>query len=327
MSRDQQAWVQGLKIGHYTDSVGATGCTVALYPKGAVCAVDVRGSAPGTRETDALSSTSLVEAAHGVLLTGGSAFGLAAADGVMAYLAERGCGYPTQTCPVPIVPTAVIFDLAIGESSSRPGRDAGRSACENAREGGPAEGSVGAGTGATVAKRLGAGRMVKSGVGYAAERLSNGCILAALVVVNAVGDVFDYRTGELIAGPRGDQSGKDDSSNGGATFAADVSLSTNTTIGIVATDLPLLRWQAQKLAQCAQDGLALSVRPAHTMFDGDTFFALSTSPANGSVVSPGFLSELGWKATTLVCDAIERGVKLATGSHGVPAVSEIGSRE
>lgn len=327
MGTDQRVWVPGLKIGHYTDSAGATGCTVALYPKGAVCGVDVRGSAPGTRETDALSSTSLVEAAHGVLLTGGSAFGLAAADGVMEYLAERGSGYQTQTCPVPIVPTAVIFDLAIGESSSRPGRDAGRSACENAREDAPAEGSVGAGTGATVAKRLGTGRMIKSGIGYAGERLSNGCVLAALVVVNSVGDVYDYRSGDLIAGPRDDRSGNNESTLGENAFAAAGPLSTNTTIGVIATDVPLLRWQAQKIAQCAQDGVALSIRPAHTMFDGDTFFALSTCTADGSGVSPNFLSDLGWKATTLVCKAIERGVRLATGSHGVPAVSEIGARE
>ncbi len=327
MNTDQKVWVPGLKIGHYTDSVGATGCTVALCPNGAVCGVDVRGSAPGTRETDALSSTSLVEAVHGVLLTGGSAFGLAAADGVMDYLAEQGSGFRTQICPVPIVPTAVIFDLAVGDGSSRPGREAGRSACENAREHAPAEGSVGAGTGATVAKGMGTGRMIKSGVGYAAEHLSNGCVLAALVVVNAVGDVYDYRSGELIAGPRGGRSSPGEPMSGFATFADNGSLSTNTTLGIIATDLPLLRWQAQKIAQCAQDGVALSIRPAHTMFDGDTFFALSTSPANGGSISPGFLSELGWKATTLVCRAIERGVRLASGSHGVPALSEIGSSE
>ena len=327
MSRDQQAWVPGLKIGHYTDSAGGTGCTVALCPSGAVCGVDVRGSAPGTRETDALSSTALVEAVHGVLLTGGSAFGLSAADGVMEYLAEQGSGYQTQVCPVPVVPAAVIFDLAVGDSSSRPGREAGRSACEVAREHAPAEGTVGAGTGATVAKSMGTGRMIKSGIGYAAEGLSNGCVLAALVVVNAVGDVYDYRSGELIAGPRGDKSSNAEQGPESAAFADDGPLSTNTTIGIVATDVPLVRWQAQKLAQCAQDGVALSIRPAHTMFDGDTFFALSTSLDHGSVVSPSFLSELGWRATNLVCSAIERGVRLASGSHGVPAVSEIGARE
>ncbi len=323
MSRDQQARVPGLKIGHYTDSAGGTGCTVSLCPSGAVCGVDVRGSAPGTRETDALSTTALVEAVHGVLLTGGSAFGLATADGVMEYLSEQGIGYQTQVRPVPVVPAAVIFDLAVGDSSSRPGREAGRSACEVARERAPAEGSVGAGAGATVAKRLGSSRMIKSGIGYAAEQLSNGRVLAALVVVNAAGDVYDYRSGELIAGPRGGRPGNDQTT----LFADDGPLSTNTTIGIVATDVPLLRWQAQKLAQCAQDGVALSIRPAHTMFDGDTFFALSTNPANESVVSPQFLSELGWKATKLVCRAIERGVRLASGSHGVPAVSEIGTRE
>ena len=327
MSTDRQIAVPGLKIGHYTDSVGATGCTVALCPEGAVCGVDVRGSAPGTRETDALSSTSLVEAVHGVLLTGGSAFGLAAADGVMEYLAARGSGHQTEICPVPIVPTAVIYDLAIGDGSSRPGREAGRTACTNACEIPPTEGSIGAGTGATVAKGLGRDHMIKSGVGYAAERLSNGCVLAALVVVNAVGDIYDYRSGELIAGPRDGRPNSDEQPPGAATHADSGSLSTNTTIGIIATDLPLLRWQAQKIAQCAQDGVALSIRPAHTMFDGDTFFALSTSLANRVSVSPGFLSELGWKATTLVCRAIERGVRLASGSHGVPALSEIGSSE
>ena len=323
MSRDQQAWVPGLRIGHYTDSAGATGCTVTLCPSGAVCGVDVRGSAPGTRETDALSSTALIDAVHGVLLTGGSAFGLAAADGIMEYLAEQGSGYQTQVRPVPVVPAAVIFDLAVGDSSSRPGREAGRSACEAARDQAPAEGTVGAGTGATVAKSMGTGRMIKSGIGYASEGLSNGCVLAALVAVNAVGDVYDYRSGELIAGPRDGRPGD----NQMTVFPDDGPLSTNTTIGIVATDVPLLRWQAQKLAQCAQDGVALSIRPAHTMFDGDTFFALSTSPVNESVVSPSFLSELGWKATKLVCSAIERGVRLASGSHGVPAVTEIGTRE
>jgi len=194
--------IPGIKVGHYTDKAAATGCTVVLCEGGAVGGVDIRGSAPGTRETDLLRPMNLVERVHAICLSGGSAFGLDAASGVMRYLEERGCGFDTSVARVPIVPAAILFDLGVGSAKVRPGAEEGYQACLAASEGGVAEGSVGAGTGATVGKVLGMEQATKSGLGTASQRLSSGTVVGALVVVNAFGDIVDPATGQVIAAPR-----------------------------------------------------------------------------------------------------------------------------
>ena len=268
--------VSGIRVGHYTDREAATGCTVLLCKSGAVGGVDVRGSAPGTRETDLLRPTVLVREVHAVLLSGGSAFGLDAASGVVRFLEEAGVGLEFGGAKVPIVPAAILFDLGVITDRIRPGADQGYIACQNASSGPVAEGSVGAGTGATVGKLLGMDRAVKGGVGTASVDLGDGLMLGAIVAVNALGGVYDPDTGRLVAGPRGED---------GATMQDAVELMTsprfkggghappaNTTIGAVATNARLSKEQANKLAAVAHDGLAMAVRPAHTMSDGDTLF-------------------------------------------------------
>ena len=315
--------VPGIRVGHYTDLRAATGCTVVLCESGAVGGVDVRGSAPGTRETDLLRPGSLVPQIDAVLLTGGSAFGLSAASGVVGYLEERGRGYRAGPYTVPIVSAAVLFDLGVGNAGVRPGPDEGYRACQAASAGDVAQGSVGAGTGATVAKALGVGRRVKGGVGTAGIDLGDGVLVGAIVAVNAVGGVHDPDTGELVAGARSaDSVGMVDvldamvSSSGESPspkFAA------NTTIGVIATNARLDREQANKLASVAHDGLALAVRPAHTTHDGDTMFALATGTSDRDVD----LDRLCAATVACVARAIVNGVREATGLAGVPAASEL----
>jgi L-aminopeptidase/D-esterase-like protein len=291
--------VPGVRVGHWSDLVGRTGCTVVLLPdEGAVAGVDVRGSAPGTRETDLLRPGMLVERAHAICLCGGSAFGLAAADGVMRYLRERGVGFPAGPARVPIVPAAVVFDLGVGSADAHPGPDEGYAA--SAAAGSPvAEGRVGAGTGATVGKLLGPDLGSPGGVGSAAVRLPGGAVVGALAVVNAVGDVVG-RDGRVLAGIRDGTDAWRTLLEGGAPPRA--TFGTNTTLGVVATDAALDRMQCQKLAQVAQDALALAIRPAHTMFDGDTVFAVSTGTAGADMTS------LGAAAVEALRTAIERAV-------------------
>ena len=254
--------IPGIRVGHWTDLDAATGCTVVLCEQGAIAGVDVRGAAPATRETDLLRPGSLVGRAHAILLTGGSAFGLAAATGVMRFLEERGAGFPTQAGPVPIVPAAALFDLGIGRSDVRPTpRPATRRVWRRLRS--IEEGCVGAGTGATVAKLGGPGGAIKSGIGMAAQTLADGTRIAALIAVNAVGAVYEPRTGAPVAVPR-------TSAAGWRPFGG-----TNTTIGVIATTAPLDPAGVNRLATIGHDGLALAIRPAHTVFDGDTLFALS----------------------------------------------------
>jgi L-aminopeptidase/D-esterase-like protein len=292
--------IPGVRVGHWTDREAVTGCTVVLVDGGAVGGVDVRGSAPGTRETDLLRPGSLVERVHAVLLTGGSAFGLAAADGVMRYLEAQGIGFETAVARVPIVPAAVLFDLAIGSARVRPGPEAGWLACQVAQPGPVAEGSVGAGTGATVAKRQGIARAVKGGLGVAGTTLPDGTRLGVLVVVNAVGAVVDEQ-GRVVATERPGPPGE-------PLFG------TNTTLAVVATDATLDQARTTKLAQMAQDGLALALRPAHTLVDGDTVFALATGQRSGGTD----VSALGAAAALLVARAIVRAVVLAEPLGGIP---------
>lgn len=322
MSKEGITIVSGIEVGHYTDSDAATGCTVVICRPGAVGGVDVRGSAPGTRETDLLRPTTLVTDAHAVLLSGGSAFGLDAASGVMRYLEERGIGYPAGSAVVPIVPAGVLFDLAVGNSTVRPGPDEGYRACTQASSGSVAEGSVGAGTGATVGKVLGMDRAVKGGIGTASLDLGDGLAVGALVAVNASGGVFEPETGRLVAGPRSED-GTDILDPVALItapgFEATRGVPTNTTVGVVATNARLSKEQANKLASVAHDGLAMSIRPAHTMVDGDTMFALATGKLDG----PTDMNRLCTAVAVSVARAVVRGVRLATSLAGIPAAAEL----
>ncbi|MCY4651979.1 MAG: P1 family peptidase [Dehalococcoidia bacterium] len=315
--------VPGIRVGHYTDTANATGCTVVLCEDGAVGGVDVRGSAPGTLGTDSLAPTALVEQAHAVVLSGGSAFGLNTVAGVVSYLEEKGVGIEFGNATIPIVSGAILFDLGLVNGAMRPGPDEGRSACLAASSDYVAEGSVGAGTGATVAKLRGRDRCVKGGIGTSALHLGDGLMVGAIVAVNAVGGVVDPETSEIVAGPLGDD---------GSTMLDSMALITapgfespqpragqNTTIGVVATNASLTKSQASKLADVSHDGLAMAVRPAHLMSDGDTMFALAT----GSHEADANMNRLCAAAALCTSRAIVRAIRKATGLGGVKAVSEL----
>jgi L-aminopeptidase/D-esterase-like protein len=315
--------VVGVKVGHYTDQQAVTGCTVLLCEHGAVAGVDVRGGAPGTRETDLLRPLNLVQEAHAILLAGGSAFGLDAAGGVMRYLEERGIGFDAGVARVPIVPTAVLFDLAIGRADVRPDSAAGYQACCAATDGPVAEGSVGAGTGATVGKLLGPRFATKSGLGTASERIGKGIVIGALVAVNAFGDVVDPASGRILAGTRAPVlGGFVDTTQRMKGDLGQIALAlANTTIGVVATDACLTKEEANKVAQMAHDGLAITIRPVHTMFDGDTIFSLSTGKAPGG--QRGDVSVIGAVAAQVMARAVLRAVREAQSLGGIPAARDL----
>jgi L-aminopeptidase/D-esterase-like protein len=302
--------VPGIRVGHATDEVGMTGCTVLLAEGGAVAGVDVRGSAPGTRETDLLRPTALVERIDALCLAGGSAFGLAAADGVMRYLAERGIGFETGVRPVPIVPAAIIFDLLVGSPDAAPGPEDGYAAAAAADDGGgPLEGRIGAGTGATVGKLLGTQQASPGGIGSAAIRLPGGVTLGALVVNNATGNVIG-RDGRVLAGIRDESGAFVDASAlllAGPPPGPVPPSGTSTTLAVVATDATLDRAQCRKLAEVAHDALALAISPVHSQLDGDVVFALSTARAPAPEGLPGQL-QLGVAAVEVLRTAIERSV-------------------
>jgi L-aminopeptidase/D-esterase-like protein len=318
--------VTGIEVGHYTDKSSATGCTVVLYREGAVTGVDVRGGAPGTRETDLLRPENRVDQAHAVLLSGGSAFGLNAAAGVMRYLEEQGVGYQAGPALVPIVPAAILFDLALITSEVRPGPEEGYKACLGCSNREVEEGTIGAGTGATVGKLLGIDRAIKGGIGTASLELPGGVIVGAIVAVNAHGGVVDYTNGKTIAGPRrSDGPGIYDTVdlllNGHNEHGAEGGPpGTNTTIGVVATNAALTKAQANFLARVSHDGLALAIRPCHTTRDGDTLFAMAT----GEVSSDIDLVGLGAAAVEVVARSVLRAVRTATGLGGVPSLKELG---
>jgi len=314
--------IAGLKVGHVQVAGRPTGCTVVLAEGGAVGGVDVRGSAPGTRETDLLNPINTVEKVHAVVLSGGSAFGLDAASGVMRYLDEHGIGFETGFGKVPIVPAAVLFDLNVGDPKIRPTADCGYRASVAASSGVVAEGNVGAGSGATVGKLAGTSRAMRGGLGTASITTPDGLIVAALVAVNAVGDVIDPATGRVIAGVRTpDGKGLADARvllrSGALTPQA--SFGRNTTIGVVATNAALTKAQATKMAQMAQDGLARTISPAHTVFDGDTIFALSTGTRKGA---PNMMT-IGALAAEAVAEAVLRAVRAATGIPGYPSAADL----
>ena len=314
--------VTGLRVGHFTDSRRPTGCTVVLAEAGAVCGVDVRGGAPGTRETELLDPVNTVQQVHAVLLSGGSAFGLEAATGVVRYLEEKGVGLPVGVGKVPIVPAAILFDLKVGDWTIRPDAKAGYEAARAASAGPVPEGSVGAGAGATVGKMYGMGAAMKGGVGTASLRLPSGAIVAALVAVNANGDVVDPQTGRVLAGARSADGkglrGAVDALLAGATPGQPL-VGQNTSIGVVATNVALTKAEATKVAQMAHDGLARAIRPVHTPWDGDTLFALSTGTLK--IDQPSLV--VGVLAAEAVARAVVRAVTTATGLPGLPSASDL----
>lgn len=312
--------VPGLKVGHWTNLEAATGCTVILCQEGAVAGVDVRGTAPGTRETDLLNPVCMIQEVHAILLSGGSAFGLAAADGVMRWLERHAYGFDVGVAKVPIVPAAILFDLALGRADVRPDAAAGYAACEAASDGPVAQGNVGAGTGATSGKVLGINRATKTGLGTASKTISDDITVAALAAVNALGHIYDPRRQRIIAGPRGADGAFIDTVQvmaGQREQAKPKFAGTNTTLAVVATNVALTKSEATKMAQMAQDGLARVIYPVHTHFDGDTVFALSLGNKTGD------LSLIGALAAEVLADAIISAVLSASSLGGLPAAREV----
>jgi len=311
--------VRGLRVGHHTDPRRPTGCTVVLCEPAAACGVDVRGAAPGTRETDLLAPGNLVDKVHAVLLAGGSAFGLDAASGVMRWLDEHGHGFTVGPARVPIVPAAVLFDLWLGDARIRPDAAAGYAACEAAGEGAPAQGSVGAGAGATVGKLFGIGHAMKGGIGSAGIEV-HGVRIAALVAANAVGDVIDPATARVVAGSRqsdGRTPRRITAALARGLMPPDIVAGAATTIGIVATDAALDKTQCARLATMAHDGLARCIDPVHTASDGDTMFALATGGAAHTLP----LTVLGALAAEVTTRAVLNAVRSATGVREPPLPS------
>ena len=317
--------VAGISVGHFTDGRRPTGCTVVLVPRGAVAAVDVRGAAPGTRETDLLAPQNLVEHVHGVLLAGGSAFGLDAATGVMRWLEEQGAGLEVGPARIPIVPAAVLFDLPLGDQRIRPDAAAGYAACQAASRKAPGEGNVGAGAGAVIGKIFGFDRAMKGGLGTASVTV-DGVTVGAIVACNALGDVIDPDTAQVIAGAR--------TADGRALLDTRRALlrgeapkpilaGSNTTIGVIATDAVLTKVQAGRLATQGHDGLARAINPAHTLSDGDTLFALATGDSGKSL---GMMT-LGAMAAEACALAVVRAIRaargLSVGDLHLPAAGEL----
>ena len=316
--------VPGVLVGHATDLDALTGCTAVLVEGGAVAGIDQRGGAPGTRETDALHPMDLVDKAHAVVLAGGSAFGLDAASGVMRFLEEKGVGFDTGYARVPIVPAAVLFDLGIGKANVRPDAEMGYQACKNASKQPVSEGNVGAGTSATVGKIFGMRQAMKSGMGSASINLGGGLVVGAIIATNAYGDVIDPQTGEIIAGARAiDKSAGSPFLDTLETMKSllgktvlHFSSQHNTVIGVVATNAKLTKEEVNKVAQMAHNGLARTIRPAHTMFDGDTLFALATGKKKADV------NLIGAYAAECVAAAVLRSVQQASPVAGLPAVKD-----
>jgi L-aminopeptidase/D-esterase-like protein len=302
--------VPGIEVGHAQNMRALTGCTVVLCRKGAVTGVDVRGGAPGTRETDLLNPVNLVQKVHAVLLAGGSAFGLDAAGGVMRYLEKHRIGFQTRDAHIPIVPAAILYDLSVGRGDVRPDARMGYQACVNASDDEVAEGNTGAGTGASVGKVSGMKQAMKSGVGGASIHLGRGVVVGALVVVNALGDVHDPVTGEFVAGVRGEQKTLELM----RTTAFRIFPSNNTVLGVVAVNANFSKAEMTRVAQMAHDGIACSIRPAHTQFDGDTIFALATGGKKMDV------STVGAFAAEAVATAIVRAVRMSVSAGGLPGL-------
>jgi L-aminopeptidase/D-esterase-like protein len=323
MTHDALTDVAGIGVGHFTHAQRATGCSVVLCPKGAVAGVDVRGGAPGTRETDLLVPGNLIDRVHAVLLTGGSAFGLDAAGGVMRWLEERGHGFVVGKAIVPIVPAAVLFDLWHGDLSIRPDAAAGYAACEAASNLKPAQGNVGAGAGAVVGKFFGIERAMKGGIGSASIRVGD-VTVAALVAVNASGDVIDPDDGSVLAGARTTADSRHLAHTVQALLRGELPVRLQpgmaTTLGVVATDAKLDKAQCRKLASMAHDGLARVINPIHTPHDGDTLFALAT----GESAAATTLTMIGTLAAEVIARAVISAIHHAAGLPGLPAARDLG---
>lgn len=312
MTNDTLTAVKGIKVGHVTDHEALTGCTVILCPPNTVGGVDQRGGAPGTRETDLLSPMHLVENVHALVLSGGSAYGLATADGVMRYLEEQGIGYPVEQFVVPIVPTAILNDLLIGDGKVRPDAEMGYQGAQVASSDPVQQGNIGAGAGCRVGAFFGNSLATKGGLGSASATVGDGLIVSAIVAVNAVGDIL-AEDGKTIAGIRNPEGGFAGMMNVMANMAhipASASRN-NTVIGAIATNAQLTKEEVNKVAQMAHNGLGRAIRPAHTMYDGDTIFALATGeiPANVNVI--------GALAAEVMAQAIRRGIYTALTAGGV----------
>jgi L-aminopeptidase/D-esterase-like protein len=312
--------VPGVLVGHATDYEGLTGCTAVLFEEPAVVSVDVRGSSPGTRETDRLGPTGTVRRTHALLLTGGSAFGLAAAEGVVRFLEEKGVGLDVGVARIPLVSAAVLFDLVVGSPEARPGQGMGYEAASSAKSWDFPQGSVGAGTGATVGKVLSMERAMKGGLGSASVGLDGGLVVAALAAVNAFGDIRDPGSGEVLAGPRLEDGTIGDTVELLPEAASRLRWTENTTLGIVATNAGLSKSGANKVAQMAHHGLARVVHPVHTSVDGDVVFAASVSAIDTATDIVG-----AWGARVMQ-EAILRAVRAAEGVPGIPSASEYRSK-
>ncbi|MGE5704661.1 MAG: P1 family peptidase [Clostridia bacterium] len=310
--------VKGIKVGQVQNEQALTGCTVLMMEEGAVCGVDVRGSAPGTRETDLLHPCNLVDRVHAILLTGGSAFGLDAASGVMKYLEEHGYGLDTGFAKVPIVPAAALFDLPLGDAKVRPDQAMGYQAASVASTEQVAQGNKGAGCGASVGKACGFDKAMKGGLGSFARVYPNGLVIGAIVAVNAVGEVRDMYSGEVLAGARDEHNKIQNILTGmmGTGFAP-IPGGTNTTIGVVASNAKLTKTQANKVAQLSHNGLARTIYPVHTMFDGDTIFAVATGEVEASVDLVGTLS------ADVLAEAVMLAIKHAESAGGLPAYRDL----
>ena len=310
--------VKGLKVGHASDYKGYTGCTVILCEGGATCGIDIRGSASGTRQVDALSMNHIVEHVHAILLSGGSSFGLDAATGVMRYLEEKGIGFDVGPAKIPIVPTAVIFDIFFGDPKARPTPELGYEACINARDT-VEEGSIGVGTGAAVGKIFEISRAMKGGVGTSSIVLPDGLVVASLVVVNAFGDIIDNVTGKIIAGARVAPDSLEFANTVESIKKGAVKKQfglVNTTLGVVATNAKFSKKEVTKVAQMAQGGLIKTISPVHTTFDGDLVFALATGECEADLNLVGVLGEF------VIAEAIKRAVKKADGFGILPAFKD-----
>jgi L-aminopeptidase/D-esterase-like protein len=314
--------VPGITVGHITLGERPTGCTVVLAGPAAVAGVDVRGAAPGTRETDLLSPVNTIDRVHAIVLAGGSAFGLDVATGTVRWLEERGVGFETSFGRVPIVPSAILFDLGVGDPKVRPTADCGYRAAANASAAPVPEGSVGAGAGATVGKMSGLNRAMKGGIGSAAIVMPGGLIVAALVAVNAYGDIIDPATGAVVAGVRTEDGRAlaDARRLLRASPPAPPRTAESTTLAVVATNARLTKTQAVKLAQMAHDGFARAIWPVHTPADGDTVFTLATAARS----EPDDLLLVGALAADVTAEAIIRAVRAATSVRGIPAAGDLG---
>lgn len=319
--------VRGIEVGHAQAEEALTGCTVIICRRGAVAGVDVRGGAPGTRETDLLDPVNLVEKVHAIVLAGGSAYGLDAASGVMRYLEEKKIGFNTGIAKVPIVPAAILYDLNLGRADVRPDSAMGYRAAASASSVAPAEGNAGAGMGASVGKMFGVSLAMKAGIGSASMDIGGGVVVGALVAVNAWGDVVDPQTNQILAGLRSGKVGP--LRVGKKDYFADtltmlkspigrgvlgLAARANTVIGVIATNAKLTKAQATKVAQMAQDGVARTIRPAHTMLDGDVIFALATGAKGADV------SSVGAFAAEVMAEAITRAVRMAPAAGGIPGL-------